>query len=489
VEYPEPREMDGANAPTAGPAAAPTAMWIASTRPATLRMPARALIGPLLSSAVIADIEDLWREGVACPDAKPIARPEPPQARNLFTPAGDPANLDPLPVQLADCHDAAFALLVVCRESAERLALFETTPEDRASLHALIAHGLKACRRTRVQPVMDPLAVCAWFESMDAERVAHLATEDPARARIVEQDMRDFARTIGADGIAAFLDSRTDTAGPLAASMVWQPEWPSIGWELVACTSAVRSGWADLAEHLRRVARRISRELHLGEEFEAALARELASLADVLPPGFRWSAAIEDALCAHAVQRIPEGQDVLGNSPAMRDVCARMVAWNFYGYAWAQPGALPVVERDRVREQRDTILADMERAFREGCRDLTPDQWAAVAPEMTKGLAAVRQILEDPWNPWAVFPVEPETLRFAKNGLSAFLSGDFFHGSDFSTPARLGEAASHRWISIALVNPTSLGIRPATAHRSRLVPWRQVSTGVFNTPWIVPFKP
>ncbi len=449
----------------------------------------RGLIGPLLTTDPLPGCARWWSLGVDCEKSAPDTEEAPPRPRDVFSPGDDPGNLDPLPSQLATCHAAAYELLDRCIEAAERLAQGHVPPEELEAVRKRLRHGYLECRRTRVQPVMDALAVCAWIESLDAERVACLVNEEPARAHDIAQDIRDLARTLGAEGTLALLESRVDSSPPLDASIIGQPEWPSIAWELVACTASIRARWTDWAEHLGRAAGRIAREQRLAEEDALALATELTSLVDALPPGFQWSTAMEDALCAHAAGRIADFRSAMGDAPPTGALCARTVAWEFYGYAWAQPGAIPAVERQRVRAERDVICAELEQAFRDRCRDLSADQWAVVQPEMAQGLAAIRAILENPWNPWAVFAREPEVLRSAMRSILTSMKPD--HGEPLS-PAqdaeRLQWLARHLWSS-ATAGPSSLGVRPATAHRSRLVPWRHVGTGVFGTPWVTPFKP
>lgn len=259
-----------------------------------------------------------------------------------------------------------------------------------------------------------------WFELADAAQASLRLRGELKAADAVVTDMRAYLKSIRAPGLDSLLAERVPPASDGFASLVLHESWPHDAWQLVEPALRLSASLDRTRREFLALAERIGRESGLAQEGIDELKARLATVAENMPPGFQWTKRFEDDCANHMRRAFQSGAEFGGaprapafvpNDPVVAAMYARTVAFEVFGYAWSQPGAMP----PSLQAERQTLLAQITAPIRSAIVD-----GSLVGPS---GIDHGREALdlidrflasEDArWKPWIVFPPTPEVASAA----------------------------------------------------------------------------
>jgi hypothetical protein len=300
----------------------------------------------------------------------------------------------------------------------------------------------------------DLFEVVTWLELADASQACLRLRGDVKAADAVVADVRAFLKSIRSHAMEALLAERVPSGVEGFASLTLHPSWRTDSWSLVDPIVQLRAMREKVGAEFASLAERIGRETGLDPKAIAELKKRLATVADNLPPGFEWTERFEDDCEAHmrdafqanatfgGVPRYPpfEPQD-----PVVASIYARTVAFEVFGYAWSQPGAMPPSMVETRQARLDQVLEPFRAAL--GDRSLVSkagvDQGRATIDLIERYLAS-----EDTrWKPWMVFPAAPEAAREAVASLRSVVLDELRSLNESYVPA-LTIGGSVQWEQI-----------------------------------------
>ena len=392
----------------------------------------------------------------------------------------------------APCEEAMRPIRSVLPDSAEAVA-------RAVQRHSVAIDALVQLRGLNGQPSRNPkatvpaqpalatdlLEAVTWLELADASQAGLRLDGRVKEADAVVADILALLKAIRCPSMASLLAERVPPGREGFASLSLHPDWRSDAWLLVEPIVRIRANQERASKEFTLLAERIGRESGLAPEAIAELKSRLATVAENLPPGFEWTQRFQDDCEAHmrdafranatfgGVPRYPPFEP---RNPVVASIYARTVAFEVFGYAWAQPGAM----LPSMVEARQAGLDEVLKPFRTALGDGSLVSLAGV----DQGRVAIDLIerflsSEDTrWKPWMVFPAGPEAASEAATSLRSVVLGELRSLNESFVPG-LTVGGSVQWEQICWELDGvfgSTGSFHATRNGDR--PWIFTDTGV-----------
>jgi hypothetical protein len=311
------------------------------------------------------------------------------------------------------------------RASLHKVVQIDRSDRTAAELHWAAAHALISLSTSSASlemPTAGALALpeipnisanvfefIAWFEAADARQAALRMTGKRKEADETIVDIAAFATAIHFDALPLLLNDRVPKGIEGFRSLTMHPSWPQEVWPLVACVESMQTTLTLAREGFATMTAELCTARKLPPSARADLQARLATVAENLPPGFVWSKLFEAEVRNHLFEACSLGAHFGGiarfpafESSSIEDLAFIMptIAWEVFGHAWAQPGAL--LPSQIVR--RDAQIASYDRLIREAVAAGKAVREREDLSEFT--LAATQASLhhaQRDWMPWFVF--------------------------------------------------------------------------------------
>ena len=361
-----------------------------------------------------------------------------------------------VPVSAASPADTGSTAKPICLESLSRLESVVPTKsgDQQRSIrrHRLAIDALRAMKEspeeTRAREALklsespalaaNVFELVTWIELADAVQADLRLRGEVKAADAVVADVRAYLKSIRAPGLESLLAERVPPASEGFLSLVLHESWPHDAWQLVEPSLRLSANLDRTRREFAALAERIGRESGLAQEGIEELKARLAAVAENMPPGFEWTKRFEDA-CAEHMQRafqsgatfggVPRAPAFDPSDPVVAAMYARTVAFEVFGYAWSQPGAMPPSQQ----AERQALLAQVTAPIRAALAD-----GSLVGPSGVdhgrEALELIERFLASDdarWKPWIVFPTTPEVASIAARELKQTLESEVrqFHES------------------------------------------------------------
>jgi hypothetical protein len=307
--------------------------------------------------------------------------------------------------RLSDCHWAAADAL-----HAASIAVAATMTESAPQLNP-----------PRIVMNSGAIELAVWFECADARQVLARVRGETSAADTIVRDAVAMAKRIAAHGIEERIGEKVPSGISGFASWSLTTSWPTDSWELIACAQRLQEKHDHAATAFAALAARVGTVCGLLPSVVAVLEERLRTVAANLAPGFEWSAQFEKDCEAHLKDAFREGA-MFGDvrrfpwfeveDPVVGAIYAQTVAWEIYGYSYAQPNTLLPSAVARRSAQHASLMDTIKRHF-----ETHPEQALAWSNETQSNsvdtYAAVEARWLSPsnqWKPWLVFDTGPEQL-------------------------------------------------------------------------------
>lgn len=358
----------------------------------------------------------------------------------------------------APCEEAMRPIRSVLPDSAEAVA--RAVQRHSVAIDALVQlRGLNGqpSRNPKVtvpaQPALatDLLEAVTWLELADASQAGLRLDGCVKEADAVVADILALLKAIRCPSMASLLAERVPPGREGFASLSLHPDWRCDAWLLVEPIVRIRANQERASKEFTLLAERIGRESGLAPEAIAELKSRLATVAENLPPGFEWTQRFQDDCETHmrdafkpgamfgGVRRVPYLDPT---DPVTASIYARTVAFEVFGYAWSQPGAmLPSMvamrqaRLDQVREPFRAALGDGSLVSKGGV-----DQGRVTLDLIERFLSSDDTL----WKPWMVFPASPEVVGEVTASLRSRVLGELQSLNDSFVPG-LTSGGSVQW--------------------------------------------
>lgn len=333
----------------------------------------------------------------------------------------------PMPHGSIDCEDALGRLSAVIPRDAkaldqsarrhrhaveELLAARDAANGDRAGVppEAIEAPGLAA----------DLFDVVTWLELSDARQAVLRRRGEVTAADAVVKDMQAFLKILKAPGLESLLSERVPSGTEGFASLVLHESWQTDAWQLVEPVLRLSASLDRTKREFASLAERVARDANLAPEALKELKARLATVARNMPPGFEWTQRFEEDCEAHMRKAFTAGAEFGGAprapafdpaNPLVASIYARTVAFEIFGYAWAQPNAmLPSMQAERQARLAQAV-APLEEAVRTG--SLTTRSGVDQGRIALDLIASYLSSEDARWKPWVVFPPSEKIAGYA----------------------------------------------------------------------------
>lgn len=278
---------------------------------------------------------------------------------------------------------------------------------------------------------MDLLEAVTWLELADASQSGLRIEGRVKEADAVVADILAFLKAIRCPALVPLVVERVPTGRKGFASLCLHPAWRTDSWSLVDPIVRLRANKERAAKEFALLAERMGRECGLAAEAIAELKSRLATVADNLPPGFEWTQSFKDDCEAHmrdafkpgamfgGVRRVPHFDPT---DPITASIYARTVAFEVFGYAWSQPGAMPPSMVEMRQARLNQVLEPFRTALGDGSlvSKAGVDQGRATLDLVERFLSSN----DTQWKPWMVFPPSPEVVSEVTVSLRSRVLGE-----------------------------------------------------------------
>lgn len=331
----------------------------------------------------------------------------------------------------------------------------------------------------------DLFEVVTWLELADASQACLRRRGDSKAADAVVADVRAFLKAIRCDAMDALVTERVSLSVEGFASFTLHPAWRTDSWLLLDPIVRLRAVREKVGAEFASLADRIGRETGLDPQAIAELKMRLATVADNLPPGFEWTQRFQDDCEAHmrdafranatfgGVPRYPPFEP---RNPVVASIYARTVAFEVFGYAWSQPGAMLPSMVEARQAGLDVVLKPFRTALGDGSLvSLAGVDQGRVAIDLIERFLSSE---DTRWKPWMVFPAAPEAASEAAASLRSVVLGELRSLNESFVPG-LTVGGSVQWEQICWELDGvfgSTGSFHATRNGDR--PWIFTDTGV-----------
>jgi hypothetical protein len=330
----------------------------------------------------------------------------------------------------------------VCLEPFARLAsVIPRSPDDLERAAHRHRQALDALRKMKEDPegarvgvaigsddapalATDLFELVTWLELSDAVQASLRIGGKVKAADAVVADMRALLRAIRATGLDALLAERVPVASEGFASLALHESWPHDAWQLVEPALRLSASLDRTRREFLALAERIGRESGLAKEGVERLKSRLETVAENMPPGFEWTQRFGDDCADHMRAAFQPDAEFGGarrappfdpSDPIVSAIYAQTVAFEIFGYAWSQPGAMPPSLEAKRQAMLSTVAEPIRAALSDGSL-VGPsgvDHGREALDLMERFLAS-----EDTrWKPWIVFPTTPEVAAYAATRL------------------------------------------------------------------------